>query len=70
MGVHSIDTQRYLLGETRPLEVFVIDCFPDGVVNTKEPTPDGTEGLWAWRVLEAAYRSAHTGQASTSSKTS
>jgi len=39
------------------------DYFIGCVLNDKEPTPGGIDGLWAMRVLEAAYRSAEMGEA-------
>jgi predicted dehydrogenase len=42
----------------RQMEYF-LDCVETG----QEPMPGGREGLWALRVLEAAYRSAESGQA-------
>ena len=40
-----------------------IDHFIDCIVNDREPLPGGEDGLWAVRMLEAAYRSAESGQA-------
>ncbi len=42
-----------------------MDHFLDCVLNDKEPTPGGIDGLWTMRVLEAAYRSADIGEAVT-----
>jgi len=38
------------------------DHFIDCILNDKHPSPDGGEGLWAMRLLEAAYRSGATGE--------
>jgi len=38
------------------------DHFIDCLVNDKHPSPDGSDGLWAMRLLEAAYRSGATGE--------
>ena len=38
------------------------DHFIDCIINDKHPSPDGGEGLWAMRLLEAAYRSGETGE--------
>jgi predicted dehydrogenase len=40
-----------------------MEHFLDCVLNDEEPMPGGREGLWALRVLEAAYQSAASGQA-------
>jgi predicted dehydrogenase len=40
-----------------------MDSFLDCILHDREPSPDGMDGLWAVRVLEAAYRSAATGEA-------
>jgi predicted dehydrogenase len=40
-----------------------MDHFLECILQDREPEPGGLEGLWAMRVLEAAYRSASTGQA-------
>jgi predicted dehydrogenase len=45
-----------------PMYQAQIDYFMDCVLNDKEPTPGGIDGLWAMRVLEAAYRSAEIGE--------
>jgi predicted dehydrogenase len=46
-----------------PMYQAQMDHFIDCVLNDREPTPGGVDGLWAMRVLEAAYRSAETGEA-------
>ncbi|MFQ5854111.1 MAG: Gfo/Idh/MocA family protein [Anaerolineae bacterium] len=46
-----------------PMYQAQMDHFLDCVLNDKEPTPGGSDGLWAIRVLEAAYRSAAIGEA-------
>lgn len=48
-----------------PMYQAQMDYFLDCVINDKEPSPGGEDGLWAMRVLEAAYRSAQTGEAVT-----
>lgn len=48
-----------------PMYQAQMDHFIDCVLNDKEPSPGGEDGLWAMRVLEAAYRSAQTGEAVT-----
>ena len=40
-----------------------LDHFIDCIVNDREPSPGGEDGLWAMRMLDAAYRSAESGQA-------
>ena len=45
-----------------PMYQAQMDYFLDCVLNDKEPTPGGIDGLWAMRVLEAAYRSAEIGE--------
>jgi predicted dehydrogenase len=45
-----------------PMYQAQMDYFVDCVLHGREPTPGGTDGLWAMRVLEAAYRSAEIGQ--------
>jgi predicted dehydrogenase len=40
-----------------------MDHFLDSILHDIEPTPGGIDGLWAMRILEAAYRSAEMGQA-------
>jgi len=46
-----------------PMYQAQMDHFIDCILNDKEPSPGGEDGLWAMRVLEAAYRSAKTGEA-------
>jgi predicted dehydrogenase len=46
-----------------PMYQAQMDYFIDCVLNDREPTPGGIDGLWAMRVLEAAYSSAEIGQA-------
>jgi predicted dehydrogenase len=46
-----------------PMYQAQMDYFLDCVLNDREPTPGGIDGLWAMRMLEAAYRSATIGQA-------
>ncbi len=46
-----------------PMYQAQMDYFVDCVLNGREPTPGGEDGLWAIRVLEAAYRSAEIGEA-------
>ena len=46
-----------------PMYQAQMDHFIDCVLNDREPTPGGIDGLWAMRALEAAYRSSETGQA-------
>jgi predicted dehydrogenase len=46
-----------------PMYQAQMDYFIDCVLNDVEPTPGGVDGLWAMRVLEAAYRSAEIGEA-------
>jgi predicted dehydrogenase len=46
-----------------PMYQAQMDYFIDCVLNDREPTPGGIDGLWAMRVLEAAYCSAEIGQA-------
>jgi predicted dehydrogenase len=48
-----------------PMYQAQMDHFIDCVLNDREPTPGGIDGLWAMRVVEAAYRSAETGEAVT-----
>jgi predicted dehydrogenase len=48
-----------------PMYQAQMDHFLDCIVNDKEPSPSGEDGLWAMRVLEAAYHSAQTGEAVT-----
>jgi predicted dehydrogenase len=46
-----------------PMYYRQMEHFLDCVINNREPMPGANEGLWAMRVLEAAYRSAEVGQA-------
>ena len=46
-----------------PMYQAQMDHFLDCVLYGKEPAPGGIDGLWTMRVLEAAYRSAATGEA-------
>jgi predicted dehydrogenase len=46
-----------------PMYQAQMDHFIDCVLNDSQPTPGGIDGVWAMRVLEAAYRSAETGKA-------
>ena len=46
-----------------PMYQAQMDYFIDCVLNNTDPTPGGMDGLWAMRMLEAAYRSAEIGQA-------
>jgi len=46
-----------------PMYQAQMDHFVDCVLEGKEPLTSGPECLWAMRLLEAAYRSARTGQA-------
>jgi predicted dehydrogenase len=46
-----------------PMYQAQMDYFLDCLLRDKEPTPGGEDGLWAMRALEAAYRSAETGEA-------
>jgi predicted dehydrogenase len=48
-----------------PMYQAQMDYFIDCVLNDRQPTPSGQDGLWAMRVLEAAYHSAEIGQAVT-----
>jgi predicted dehydrogenase len=48
-----------------PMYQAQMDAFLDCILEDKEPSPGGADGLWAMRVLEAAYRSAATGKAVT-----
>ncbi len=45
-----------------PMYEAQLDHFLTCILEDKEPSPEGEEGLWALRVLEAAYRSAKVGQ--------
>lgn len=40
-----------------------MDHFIDCILRDKAPAPNGSDGLWVLKVLEAAYRSAQTGEA-------
>lgn len=46
-----------------PMYQAQMDHFLSCIVEDTEPSPGGDDGLWAMRVLEAAYRSAETGEA-------
>ena len=46
-----------------PMYEVQMDYFIDCVLNDREPSPGGIDGLWALRVLAAAYRSAEIGEA-------
>jgi predicted dehydrogenase len=46
-----------------PMYQAQMDYFIDCVRNDRQPSPSGQDGLWAVRVLEAAYRSAEIGEA-------
>ena len=46
-----------------PMYQAQMDHFIHCVLTGEEPLYGGTEGLWAVRVLKAAYRSAQTGEA-------
>ncbi len=46
-----------------PMYEAQMDHFLRCILEDKEPSPGGEDGLWAMRVLEAAYRSAEMGQA-------
>jgi predicted dehydrogenase len=46
-----------------PMYQAQMDHFLECILQDREPEPGGLEGLWAMRVLEAAYRSASTGDA-------
>jgi len=46
-----------------PMYQAQMECFLDAILEDREPSPNGLDGLWAMRVLEAAYRSAETGKA-------
>ena len=45
-----------------PMYQAQMDHFLDSILNDYEPAPGAMEGIWAMRVLEAAYRSAETGK--------
>lgn len=46
-----------------PMYQAQMDYFLDCVLKDEDPIPGGEDGLWTLRMLEAAYRSAETGQA-------
>jgi predicted dehydrogenase len=46
-----------------PMYQAQMDHFLECVLKDSDPSPGGTDGLWAMRVLEAAYRSAELGEA-------
>jgi predicted dehydrogenase len=46
-----------------PMYQVQMDHFVDCILEDRDPMPDGEEGLWAMRILEAAYRSAEIGEA-------
>jgi predicted dehydrogenase len=46
-----------------PMYQAQMDHFVDCILEGREASPDGEEALWSMRVLEAAYRSAETGEA-------
>jgi predicted dehydrogenase len=46
-----------------PMYQAQMDHFVACILEDREPMPNGEEGLWTMRVLEAAYRSAKLGQA-------
>jgi len=46
-----------------PMYEAQMDHFLHCILEDREPSPGGEEGLWAMRVLEAAYRSARVGEA-------
>ena len=48
-----------------PMYQAQMDYFLDCILNDQEPLPGGSDGLWTMRMLEAAYRSAETGEAVT-----
>jgi predicted dehydrogenase len=48
-----------------PMYQAQMDHFIDCILKGKEPSPSGQDGLWAMRVLEAAYRSSRTCEAVT-----
>jgi predicted dehydrogenase len=65
-GVWSVTTPKMPARRQQcdlPMYQAQMDHFVDCVLNDREPTPNGMDGLWALRVLEAAYRSAETGEA-------
>ena len=46
-----------------PMYQAQMDHFLECILEDSDPSPSGTDGLWAMRVLEAAYRSAELGEA-------
>jgi predicted dehydrogenase len=46
-----------------PMYQAQMDHFLECILEGSDPSPSGTDGLWAMRVLEAAYRSATLGEA-------
>lgn len=46
-----------------PMYQAQMDHFLDSILKDKEPMPGAEEGIWALRVLEAAYQSVKTGKA-------
>jgi predicted dehydrogenase len=46
-----------------PMYEAQMDHFLTCILEDREPSPGGEDGLWAMRILEAAYRSAKLGQA-------
>jgi len=46
-----------------PMYQAQMDHFLDCILEDKEPSPGGEDGLWAVRILEAAYQSAESGEA-------
>jgi predicted dehydrogenase len=45
-----------------PMYQAQMDHFLECILEGKDPSPGGEDGLWAMRVLQAAYRSAETGE--------
>ena len=45
-----------------PMYQAQMDAFLSCIVEDREPSPGGDDGLWAMRVLDAAYHSGETGQ--------
>ena len=65
-GVWSVTQPKMPLRKQQcdmPMYQAQMDYFLDCILEDKEPSPGGGDGLWAMRVLEAAYRSAETGEA-------
>lgn len=65
-GVWSVTEPRMPAREQQcdlPMYQAQMDHFVRCILEEREPSPDGEEALWAMRVLEAAYRSADTGEA-------